>query len=252
MVFLHGGDFGVGSSSPYFYGPQFLVSHGVIMVSVNYRLNALGFLNLGRKEAPGNAGLKDIRAALRWVKNNIRNFGGDEDNVTVFGHGSGGAAAIYLTLSDSCKGLFNRIISESGTLFTPRTFDANPVATASQVAKSLGVNTVNTEELMNIYTDVPLDKLEEAIGNQMNAKSVFLPSVEDYCDSEPFLTDTPFNILQSKSFNAVPAIFGLNTVEGLATILDYYTITSQIDRIKNDDFSCIDQKSFNTSQEEKK
>ncbi|CAB3258226.1 unnamed protein product [Arctia plantaginis] len=252
MIFLHGGDFGVGSSSPYFYGPHYLVSHGVIVVSVNYRLNALGFLNLGLKEAPGNAGLKDIRAALKWVKNNIPNFGGDEENITVFGHGSGGAAAIYLTLSESCRGLFNRIISESGTLFTPKTFDANPISTASQVAKSLGVNTLNTEELINIYKAVPIDKLEEAIGNQMNAKSVFLPSIEDYYDDEPFLTDTPYNILLSKAFNPVPAIFGLNTVEGLATTLDYYTITSQMDRIKNEDFSCIDQKCFNVSQAKKK
>lgn len=251
MVFLHGGDFGVGSSSPIFYGPHYLVSHGVIVVSVNYRLNALGFLNLGLKEASGNAGLKDIRAALRWIKENIKNFDGDEDNVTVFGHGSGGVAAIYLSLSDSCKGLFKRIISESGSLFTPKSFDPNPIATASQVAKSLGVNTLDPEELLNIYKDVPINKLEEAIGHQMNAKSVFLPSVEDYLDDDPFLCDTPFNILTSESFETVPAIFGLNTVEGLTCTLDYYTITSQMDRIKNEDFSVLDQRSFNVSKKEK-
>lgn len=251
MVFLHGGDFGVGSSSPHFYGPHYLVSHGVIVVSVNYRLNALGFLNLGVKEAPGNAGLKDIRAALRWVRDNIENFNGDKDNVTVFGHGSGGVAAIYLTLSKSCEGLFKRIICDSGAPFSPKAFDANPLATASQVAKSLGVNTLDPEELVNIYTDVPMNKLEEAIGNQMHAKSVFLPSVEEYLDAEPFLTSTPYSIITSDSFEAVPAIFGLNTVEGLASILDYYTITSQIDRIKNEDFSCIDQRCFNVSKKEK-
>ncbi|XP_047040002.1 acetylcholinesterase-like [Helicoverpa zea] len=251
MVFLHGGDFGVGSSSPVFYGPHYLVSHGVIVISVNYRLNALGFLNLGIKDAPGNAGLKDIRAALRWVKENIKNFGGDDENVTVFGNGSGGVAAICLTLSDSCKGLFKRIISESGSLFTPKSFDANPLATASQVAKSLGVKTMDPAELLNIYTDVPINKLEEAIGNQMNAKSVFLPSVEEYLDDEPFLCDTPFNIITSDDFEAVPAIFGLNTVEGLTSTLDYYTITSQIDRIMNEDFSVLDQKSFNVSKEDK-
>ncbi|KAJ8706564.1 hypothetical protein PYW07_012642 [Mythimna separata] len=251
MVFLHGGDFGVGSSSPVFYGPHYLVSHGVIVVSLNYRLNALGFLNLGIKEAPGNAGLKDIRAALRWIKENIKNFGGDEDNVTVFGQGSGGIAAIYLTLSESCKGLFKRIISESGSLFSPKSFDANPLATASQVAKCLGVNTLDSEELLNIYTDVPINKLEEAVGNQMNCRSVFLPSVEEYLDDDPFLCDTPFNILTSESFEAVPAIFGLNTVEGLTSTLDYYTITSQMDRIKNEDFTVLDQRAFNVSKEEK-
>ncbi|XP_075989837.1 neuroligin-4, X-linked-like [Anticarsia gemmatalis] len=251
ITFIHGGDFGIGSSSPHFYGPHFLLSQGVIVVSVNYRLNALGFLNLGVKEAPGNAGLKDIRAALRWIKENIDKFGGDAENVTVFGHGSGGTAAILLTMSESCQGLFKRIICDSGTLFSSKSFDANPIATASQVAKSLGVNTLDTEELLNIYTDVPIDKLEQAIGNQMHAKSVFLPSVEEYLDDDPFLTDTPFNILESQSFDPVPAIFGLNTVEGLASTLDYYSITSQMDRIKNEDFTVLDQRGFNVTKEEK-
>lgn len=251
MVYLHGGDFGVGSSSPVFYGPHYLISHEVIVVTVNFRLNALGFLNLGVKEAPGNAGLKDIRAALRWIQENIESFGGDPDNVTVFGQGSGGTAAIYLTLSQSCNGLFKKIICQSGTLFSPKSFDANPLATASQVAKSLGVNTLDPEELLNIYTDVPISKLEEAIGKQMNGKSVFVPSVENYLDSDPFLCDIPLNILTSDNFNPVPAVFGLNTVEGLACTLDYFTITSQIDRMKNEDLSVLDQRSFNVTKDEK-
>ncbi|XP_039762816.1 juvenile hormone esterase-like [Pararge aegeria] len=247
MVFLHGGDFGVGSSSSTFYGPEYLLSHGVIVVTVNYRLNVYGFLNLGIKEAPGNAGLKDIRAALRWIKKNIANFNGDPDNVTVFGQGSGGLAAIYLTLTDSTKGLFNKIISESGTPFTPHSFDPNPLSTASNLAKSLGVKTKKVKKLLELYTDSPINKVEEAIGKQMNAKSYFLPSVEDvFDDEEPFLTDTPYNILSAgtehKSFNPVPIIIGINTVEGLTSTLDYYTITSQMDRIKNEDYTALDQR----------
>lgn len=249
MFYIHGGDFGIGSSSPVFYGPQYLVSHNVVLVTVNYRLNAYGFLNLGINEAPGNAGLKDIRAALRWVKNNIKNFNGDPDNVTVFGQGSGGIAAIYLTFSESTKGLFHRIISQSGSLFTPQSFDANGLATASQVAKSLEVISSDPDELLELYSEVKVSKLEEAIGKQMNAKSVFLPTVEEaFEDEEPFLIDTPYNILASglkhTCFHPVPAILGINTVEGLTSTLDYNTITSQMDRIKNEDFSALDQKSF--------
>ncbi|KAL0858359.1 hypothetical protein ABMA27_012243 [Loxostege sticticalis] len=252
MVFLHGGDFGVGSGSPTFYGPQYLVSHGLCVVTINYRLNAYGFLNLGIKEAPGNAGLKDIRAALRWIKDNIASFGGDPDNVTVFGQGSGGIAALYLTMSESTKGLFHKIISQSGPLLSPHSFDGYPLTTASQVAKSLGVNTVDPEELLNIYTETPLVKVEEAISKQMNPKTVFLPSVEEeFDDEEPFLTDTPYNILKNKDFHAVPIIIGLNTVEGLTSTLDYNTITSQMDRIKNEDYSCLDQRSLDVPKEEK-
>lgn len=256
MVFLHGGDFGIGSSSSSFYGPEYLLSHGVIVVTVNYRLNVYGFLNLGIPEAPGNAGLKDIRAALRWIKKNIANFNGDPDNVTVFGQGSGGLAAIYLTLSETTEGLFHRIISESGTPFTPQAFDPKPIKTASQLAKSLGVNTKNVEKLLDVFTETPINKVEEAIGKQMNAKSYFLPSVEDvFDDEEAFLTDTPFNILAAgtkhKCFNPVPIIIGINTVEGLTSTLDYYTITSQMDRIKNEDYSALDQRSLIVPEDEK-
>ncbi|XP_045783295.1 juvenile hormone esterase-like [Maniola jurtina] len=256
MVFLHGGDFGIGSSSSNFYGPEYLLSHGVIVVSVNYRLNIYGFLNLGIPEAPGNAGLKDIRAALRWIKENIENFNGDPDNITVFGQGSGGLAAIYLTLTDTTKGLFNRVISESGTPFTPQAFDPKPITTASQLAKSLGFNTKKVDKLLEIYTNTPINKVEEAISKQMNAKSYFLPSVEEvFEDEEAFLIDTPFNILATgtkhKCFNPVPVIIGINTVEGLTSTLDYYTITSQMDRIKNEDFSVLDQRSLIIPDDEK-
>lgn len=256
MVFLHGGNFGVGSSSPIFYGPQYLLSQNIVLVTVNYRLNVYGFLNLGIKEAPGNAGLKDIRAALRWVNKNINYFSGDPDNVTVFGQGSGGVASIYLTLSESTKGLFHKIISQSGSPFTPQSFDSDGLATASQVAKSLGLLSKDPEELYELYSETPVAQVEEAIGKQMHAKSVFLPTVEEiFDDEEPFLVDTPYNILVSgklhKAFNPVPAILGLNTVEGLTSTMDYNTITSQMDRIKNEDYSALDQRSFKIPTEER-
>ncbi|CAK1554287.1 unnamed protein product [Leptosia nina] len=254
MVYLHGGDFGVGASSPVFYGPQYLVSHGVVVVTVNYRLNVYGFLNLGIPEAPGNAGLKDIRAALRWIQNNIASFQGDPDNVTVFGQGSGGAAAIFLTMSSSTKGLFHRVISESGSPLSPHVFDKTPLKTASQVAKSLSLNSVETDALLKLYTHTPITKVEEAIEKQMNAKSVFLPSVETpFPDEEAFMLDTPFNILtvNSEYLNPVPAIIGINTVEGLSCILDYNTITSQMNRISNEDLSVLDQRNFDLPVEER-
>ncbi|CAG5026061.1 unnamed protein product [Parnassius apollo] len=253
IVFLHGGGFGVGSGSSVFYGPQYLVSHGVIVVTINYRLNAYGFLNLGISEAPGNAGLKDIRAALRWIKDNIPNFFGNPDNVTVFGEGSGGLAAIYLTMSESTKGLFHRIISESGTPFAPQSFDANPLNTAIKIAKTLGVNTKDPYDLFELYSESSISKVEEAIGKQMNAQSVFLPTLEKvFDDEEPFLLDTPFNMLTTgKIANPVPMIIGLNTVEGLTCVLDYNTISSQMDRIKNEDYSALDQKSLIVPSKEK-
>lgn len=214
-------------------------------------MNVYGFLNLGTKDAPGNAGLKDIRAALRWIQDNISGFGGDPDNVTVLGQGSGGMAAIYLTLSPSCKGLFHRVISESGTMFSPHSFDYNPLGTASQVAKTLGVSSVDPELLFEIYSETSVDKVEEAISKQMNARSVFVPSVETFIDDDPFLTDTPYNIIKNGDFQGVPMIIGLNTVEALTCTLDYYTVSSQMDRIKSGDYSCLDQRSLAIPKDEK-
>lgn len=255
MVYLHGGDFGVGSGSPSFYGPQYLICQDVIVVTLNYRLNYCGFLNLGIEEAPGNAGLKDIRAALRWVKENIASFGGDPNNVTVFGQGSGGIAAIYLMLSKSTKGLCKRIISQSGSMFCPQSYDPKPLLTASHLAKSLGSNTKDPEELLRIYKDTPIYEVERAISKQMNSKFVFVPSVEkEFEDEEPFLTDTPYNILNAGTlhdcFNPMPMLIGLNTVEGLISALDFNTMTSQADRIKYEDLSALDQRSLVVPKEE--
>ncbi|XP_004924200.2 juvenile hormone esterase [Bombyx mori] len=245
MVFIHGGGFGTGSGSPTFYGPQYLVSHGVVLVTVNYRLNAYGFLNLHTKDAPGNAGLKDIRAALRWIQKNIANFNGDPDNVTVFGQGTGGTAAIYMAFSDSTQGLFHKIISESGTPFAPQSFDPDPLATAKQVARSLELITEEPSKLFKLYNDAPVVKLEEAIGMQMNSRSVFVPSVETvFDDEEPFLIDTPYNILKKKKFQSCPMIMGMNTVEGLTSTMDFFTVTSQMNRIMNEDYSALDQRSM--------
>jgi carboxylesterase type B len=84
---IHGGSFRYGSSKTDVYGPDYLLEKDVIVVSFNYRLGVFGFLSLEDESLniPGNAGLKDQVFALKWIKNNIQNFGGDPENVTLFG-----------------------------------------------------------------------------------------------------------------------------------------------------------------------
>lgn len=108
MVFFHGGAFTSGSGSEKSYGPEFLLMEDVILVTVSFRLGALGFLRFEdpELEVPGNASLKDQVMALKWVKKNIKNFGGDPENITVFGHSSGAGAVHYLCTSDQTKGLY--------------------------------------------------------------------------------------------------------------------------------------------------
>jgi para-nitrobenzyl esterase len=122
MVWVHGGGFQAGASSePRFTNPA-LVAKGVIVVTLNYRLNVFGFLaseDLVKEQGghAGNYGMMDIVAALRWVKANIGVFGGDENNVTIFGESAGSFAVSALTVAPSARGLFHKVIGESGAAF---------------------------------------------------------------------------------------------------------------------------------------
>ncbi|CAN5536959.1 carboxylesterase/lipase family protein [soil metagenome] len=130
MVWFHGGGFTAGSSVelPSYDGESLARKGDVVMVSVNHRLNILGFLDLSaygdKYKSSANAGLIDLVAALQWVKENIAQFGGDPDNVTIFGQSGGGGKVSCLMAAPSAKGLFHKAIVESGsyvTAFTEKT-----------------------------------------------------------------------------------------------------------------------------------
>ena len=90
MVWIHGGAFTSGSGTYGDYGPQYFMDSGVVLVTVNYRLGPFGFLSTASEEIPGNMGLWDQSLALHWVRDNINHFGGDEDQITLFGESAGG------------------------------------------------------------------------------------------------------------------------------------------------------------------
>jgi len=121
MVWIHGGAHRFGSGSGPLYDGTNFAKDGVILVSINYRLGLLGYFahpaltKAASANAPlGNYGQMDQIAALQWVKRNIAAFGGDPDNVTVFGESAGGSSILYLLAAPSAKGLFNKAIVESG------------------------------------------------------------------------------------------------------------------------------------------
>jgi para-nitrobenzyl esterase len=123
MVWLHGGSNTVGSGTQSSYDGISLTRHGVLLVTLNYRLGVMGFFSHPEltRESPhhssGNYGLLDQLAALNWVKKNIAEFGGDPDNVTLFGESAGAIDAARLMTSPLAAGLFKRVISESGPAF---------------------------------------------------------------------------------------------------------------------------------------
>jgi para-nitrobenzyl esterase len=120
MVWIHGGAFTLGSSSdPQYTTDKLAKKGGIVFVSINYRLGMLGFLRLkdatgGKIPSTGNEGFLDQVAALKWVKDNISSFGGDPDNVTVFGESAGSMSIACLMVMPAAKGLFKKGILESG------------------------------------------------------------------------------------------------------------------------------------------
>ncbi len=134
MVWIHGGGFQSGASNDLdSYDGENLARKGdVVVVSVNHRLNAMGYLDLSaygkQYKNSANAGIQDLVAALEWVKANAEQFGGDPNNVTIFGESGGGAKVLTLMATPAAKGLFNKAIVQSGavekmgmTLTSPKT-----------------------------------------------------------------------------------------------------------------------------------
>lgn len=104
MFYIHGGGFRGGAGGSGAYGPDYLLEEGVLVVETNYRTGPFGFLSTGDLVIPGNAGMKDMVLALKWVNQNIALFGGDPQKVTVFGQSAGGAAVGLLVISQAAAG----------------------------------------------------------------------------------------------------------------------------------------------------
>lgn len=143
MVWIHGGGFNSGSASMDLYDGAILAAAGyVVVVSMNYRLGVFGFLSLPNDRTPvyGNQGLLDQVLALRWVQDNIVNFGGDPARVTLFGESAGGWSIGYHAISPMARSLFNRAIVQSAGVLVPQLADTFTVAEAKalQLADSVG------------------------------------------------------------------------------------------------------------------
>ena len=199
MVWLHGGGFSAGSSQEQigYDGTNLARDHGVVVVSLNHRLNALGFLDLsgyGEKYAhSGNVGMMDIVKALEWVRDNISNFGGDPSNVTIFGQSGGGGKVSTIMAMPSAKGLFHKAIVQSGSitnLLEPKYSRRIGAATV----QNLGLNPSKIDDIKN----VPYEKLLEAYNKA-------IASVRDKAVQDGAL---PENFLDMILFGQTPVVDG--------------------------------------------
>ena len=137
MIWIHGGGFTQGSASEYIPS-ELITENDVIVVVIQYRLGILGFLSSGDDVSPGNYGLWDQTLAIRWVKDNIRAFGGDPDSMTIFGESAGAASVGYQILSPASRGLFSRAILQSGTPLSGWALNQDPVKSFYYLANKTG------------------------------------------------------------------------------------------------------------------
>lgn len=171
MFWVHGGAFVAGSSKTEVYGPEFLLTEDVVVVTINYRLGILGFLAMEdpKLEVPGNAAFKDMVMALKWVQKNIEQFNGDPNNVTVFGESAGGASVHLLMLSPMCKGLFHKVIAQSGCALNVW---AQGSRCSKLVAEKLGFISDNEAEILMYLQGVPVGKILEAQDNIYDVRNI--------------------------------------------------------------------------------
>jgi len=168
LVWLHGGGFsaGNGQDHPGYDGRNLADKGDVVVVTLNHRLNCLGYLDLsafGKKYLhTGNLGQLDIVAALQWIKENITNFGGDPNCVTIFGQSGGGGKVSTLCCMPSAKGLFHRAMVMSGSGMKAMKRDAAQ-AIGKRTAELLGLNEQNIDQIK----DIPYEKLWNAASQAM-------------------------------------------------------------------------------------
>jgi para-nitrobenzyl esterase len=199
MVWIHGGALVVGESDD--YNPAALVAHGAIVVTINYRIGLLGFLaHPALASYPGgpsgNYGLMDQQAALRWVQRNIRNFGGDPRNVTLFGESAGGLSVLSQLVSPGARGLFSRAIVESGTYDLTQAPLAEAEAAGEAFATQAGCASQTAACLRSLPVSTILDN-ETAAG--------YTPDIDGQV-----LTQSIGPALASGQFAHVPVIIGTN------------------------------------------
>ena len=194
LVYIHGGAYNSGSAnSPLYDGTRLARRGDVVVVTVNHRLNAFGYLYLaGVTRDPafadsGNVGMLDLILALRWVRDNIAEFGGDPARVTIFGQSGGGAKCATLMAMPAAHGLFQGVMSMSGQQVT-----AAPVTIATdrtrEFLKHLGIEDTSSDQLRAALQAAPLQSLEDAA----RVSSAWLPVVDGRSlPRDPFSPNAP-------------------------------------------------------------
>ncbi|KAL4226243.1 Carboxylesterase 5A [Mactra antiquata] len=242
MIWVHGGGFIAGSADRY---PSDVISafNDVIVVTLNYRLGALGFFSTHDDNAKGNYGLWDQHLAFRWVYENIGDFGGNQNNITIFGESAGSSSVIYQMMYSGNEGIFKRVIAESGTLagWGVGNFDSN-YRESLEFGRLLGCNGNNHTMIVECLRKQTESDIASAAIQILKAR----PSVLNDTDpiwvpvfDDEFVSSKPNTILNSlknerngekyHSFKSFDLLIGANNFDGLVyflALLPYFKNTT--------------------------
>ncbi|XP_046395291.1 juvenile hormone esterase-like [Ischnura elegans] len=248
MIFFHGGAYAGGSALV--YGAQRLMDKDVVLVVPHYRLGPLGFLSLQTDDIAGNAGLLDQVLALEWVRDHISVFGGDPNLVTIFGESAGGASVGYLLLSPLARGLFHRVIGESGSSLAAWAIDDIPEFHTVNIAAEAGCNVTGADsgkgdltEVTRCLQTVDAMKLTRAYQTykakeERRGYSGFggCSPIVQRAGKKKYIDKHPLDILKSGNYSNVPVMFGANKNEGtyvMAIVYGGYMVPNGLENDKN-------------------
>ncbi|XP_037891202.1 esterase FE4-like [Glossina fuscipes] len=223
VVAIHPGGLYLLSGASYFMSPQYLLNKKVVLVTFNYRLGSLGFLNLGTSAVPGNAGFKDQVFALRWIQKYIHYFGGNPKDVTLMGYSAGALSVSLHLVSPMSKGLFHKAIVMSGSL--PPQVDlpiGNQQYLAIRQARVLNCTGIpeqwDESSLLQCFDQFKGSEIAKTLRKMFifgkdNPVYLWLPIIEKDFGQEAFLIEDPYKTLKELPRLDIPVMIGYTNGE---------------------------------------
>lgn len=216
IIWFHPGNFTTGS--PSIWNPHSLVfRQRVIVVTVAWRMNIMGFFSTNDGEAPGNFGLMDQQAAMKWVKNNIKLFGGNPDNICLMGYGTGAVSVGLHMINPESRGLFHKAIAMSGNIASPTAVKhaSEDKSLLDRLAYSFACIRRPTSKLIDCLRNADAKQLVEQTTN-VDWRPVLDAGLSN--NTPPFIPDVPRNYFERGDFHKVPFLTGYTNMESVLEI----------------------------------
>lgn len=215
LLYIPGGGYYVGSGvSSDYGGPYYLMEHDIILVTINYRLGLLGYLNLGTKEYPGNAGFKDQVLALRFVRDNIAAFGGDPNRITLIGNSAGSFSVAMHLVSPMSRGLFHQGILGSGGLDLKKALPTEQISAAKKQARLFKCNFMDLDSMVECLKSKSTKEYVDTVYATFTlGRSPWGPVVEGDFGQERYLSEQPVDSLLRGDYMRVSLMTGVTKDE---------------------------------------